>query len=685
MLKYLSNVKNILILREAFTSLLPIVLVINCLVLFSELGHLLDATSNIFRIISINGNQLNDLYFCFIPLFLNLSLSTLLAKENELDQIGAILISMVCFFRVSNFLEVISSTQQVYHVASIPISIFCTWLSVKLLYHFSQIPSLRIVNHYSLDFSPRLKKSFNLLIPGLLTLFCLEILGYLGDIITQWRFILPFSSINDIQELVLYKTIALFSWFIGIHGEYNADGILRIINNIPNGEIAGIQLKTFHDVFMNIGGSGSTFVLPFIILILRKAKQFKPIAQLSLIFSFINVNEILLFGLPIILNPVFLIPFVSAPFANMIIIMIAVKLNFFSISTEFVHWMLPPLYNAYVATNGSPWAVLIQFLCIVVDAFIYYPFLLIACEQYQAPLHLLNFFGNNAQNFANIFGDDAYKFVSESIDVQEERLFYRQQILRLKQVKSAQRVLKRFRGGQFIPYFQPKVDAQTLELKGLEVLLRFQDKNGTINPPTFLPILYQNGLSKVVDKKVVMMVFEQVMKWRSQDLSIPPISINFDKDFLLDPQSVNYFLNFAGEHNISFCIEITEHTYTVEMDSLSSVIYQLKQAGHFISIDDFGAGYSSLTSLLELNADEIKLDRKLVAFSGEDAVRGNTLLASSIQLCHDLGFSVVAEGVETQEQLNRIQKYGADLAQGYYLGKPMSAKEISKLFDEARL
>ena len=682
MLKYLSNVKIILIIKEAFTSLLPIVLVINCLVLFSEFGYLLDPDKSIFSILSISGKQLNDLYFCFIPLFLNLSLSTLLAKENELDKIGTSLISMVCFFRISNFLEIISSTQKNYHVASIPISLLCTWLSVKLIYYFSKIPLFQIVNHYSPDVSPQLKKSFNLLIPGLLTLFCLEILGYVGHVITQQNFIFPFSSFSGIQELVLYKIIALFSWFIGIHGEYNADGIFRIINNVSPGEAASIHLKTFHDVFMNIGGSGSTFVLPFLILISKKTKQFKPIAQLSLLFSFINVNEILLFGLPIILNPAFLIPFVSAPFANMIIVMIAVKMNIFSINPGYLHWMSPPIYSAYVATNGSIWAVFTQLLCIAMDAFIYYPFLLISCKQYQAPLRLLRFFGNNGQNFTNVFGDDAYEFVSESIDDQEERTFYRQRRERIKRLKSAQRVLESFRGGQFVPYFQPKLDAKTLDLKGLEVLLRFQDKKGTIKSPTFLPILYQNGLSKIVDKKVVMLVFEQVMKWRSQGLLIPCISINFDKDFLLDSHAIGCFLNFSADHNLSFCIEITEHTYTTELDSLRSIICQLKQAGHYISIDDFGAGYSSLTSLLELDADEIKLDRKLVTISENDVVRGNTLLSSSIQLCHDLGFSVVAEGIETLEQLDRVRKYGVDLAQGYYLGKPMSAQEVSKLLDE---
>ncbi|MEL6939625.1 MAG: EAL domain-containing protein, partial [Cyanobacteria bacterium J06598_1] len=175
-------------------------------------------------------------------------------------------------------------------------------------------------------------------------------------------------------------------------------------------------------------------------------------------------------------------------------------------------------------------------------------------------------------------------------------------------------------------------------------------------------------------------VFAQVLKWRKHHLAVPPVAINFDKDFLLDTQAIKRFIARAHQHDIRFYIEITEHTYTVEVEALASVISTLRAAGHRISIDDFGTGYSSLTLLLALKADEIKLDRQLVISPEKEEKKGTVLLATSIQLCHDLGFSVVAEGVETEAQMQQVRRCGADIIQGYHLGQPMSAEQVSELF-----
>lgn len=659
--------KNLLIIRETFLSLLPIVLVMNTLVLLSGLTNLLDPSK--MTVISAHDNELHRLYFFLKPLFVNLSLSHLLAREKSLDSIGTVLIAMVCFFRISGFLSINESSQLVSSNGSILISILCTWIAITLLQYFSRISHFRLIRNKS-NINPRLINTFNLMIPGLLTVFSFELTRQLlGFIVKIDISNIQLREISGIQELILYKLISLFAWCFGLHGEHSADGIFRLINNIPSIEIYGIQLKAFHDVFMNIGGSGSTFIVPFLILFNKPMTPFKSIAQLSLIFSFFNVNEILLFGLPIVLNPLFVIPFCLAPFVNMMIALTAIHFGAFSISLNPIHWMLPPIYSAYIATNGSGWAIVTQLLCIIIDGCIYFPFLVLASRQYRTPLRLLK-----------LFGEDAYSFINEEIDRQQERLFLAKQKSALNDMTAAQKVLQQFQGGRFILYFQPKVDAVSLKLLGLEALLRFEDSRGKIVPPTFLPILYQQGLSKVIDKKVVSMVFSQILQWRRMGLQVPALAINFDKDFLLDRKAIKEFISQANKEQICFYIEITEHTYTVEWETLKSVIHQLRAAGHRISIDDFGAGYSSLNSLLVLEADEIKLDRKLVVAHEIEAERGQVLLASTIQLCHDLGFAVVAEGVETSFQLQLLQRYGVEVIQGYYVGKPMPSHEVCRLF-----
>ncbi|MEL6490680.1 MAG: EAL domain-containing protein [Cyanobacteria bacterium J06634_6] len=674
MLKQSVNSKQLLILREAFTSLLPIVLVMNILVLLSQLTALLEGWG-LTGVAAINGDGVNRLYFFLIPLFLNLSLSTLLAKEKGLEQIGTLLIAMVCYFRLTGFLDVNSTAEITSRYGSILTSVPCTWLAVHLLHYFSMQPRFKLVTHQK-SISPRLQKTLNLIIPGVLCVLCFELLGQFiiavlnTTLLEQLTTHLPkVQQIGAIPELILYKVLSLSTWFIGLHGEHSAAGLFRLLTVVGPANGNGIELTIFHNVFMNIGGSGSTFAIPLIILFSKRIHPFKAIARLSLPFAFCNVNEILLFGLPILLNPVFLIPFLLVPFVNMVIALTAMQLGAFTITVDTLHWMSVPLYSAYASTGGSVAAVLTQLVCIVVDGCIYLPFLIVASRQHQAPIHLLK-----------LFGEDAYDFVSEEISHRQERLFMTRQKELLETVTITQQVLKQLQGGQFVLYFQPKFDATSLKICGLEALLRFQSNEGNVLPPTFLPVLYQQGLSQVIDTKVVDLAFTQVLQWRAAGLGVPPLAINFDKDFLLDDKAVKEFIARARQHNILFHIEITEHTYTVELEALVFTVHQLRAAGHHISIDDFGAGYSSLTTLLALEADEIKLDRQLVLAPEIEARRGTTLLATSIRLCHDLGFTVVVEGVETEAQLQRVRRCGADVIQGYYLGKPMPAHQVSDLF-----
>lgn len=674
MLRQLIQSKTLQLLREAFTSLLPIVLIMNVVVLlsgltqFSEFGSVSGASV-------LRGEDVNRLYIFLIPLFLNLALSTLLAKTKNLEQIGTILISMVCFFRVSGFLTIQESAQIMSYRGSVLTSIPATFLAVGLLSIFARFPRLRLVKRQA-DINPSLKKTLNLLIPGLLTVLCFELIGTGMQLVAKTGLVAffiqavpKFQTLNDIQELILYKTVSLLTWFIGLHGEHSADGLLRLLKNTPAGSLDSLNLKIFHDVFMNIGGSGCTFVIPLLILSTQKLNQFKSIAQLSLPFSLFNVNEILLFGLPIILNPFFLIPFFLTPFVNMVIALLAMTSGAFTVSSAPISWMSPPLYSAFIATNGSGWAVLTHLVCLLVDGCIYYPFLVLAGQQFTPPFHL-----------SDRVEEDAYSFLNNEISLREEHLFVEKQMGKLKRRMSTRRILQQLKGHQLLLYFQPKVNAQSGQLVGIEALIRSQDVMGRTLPPSFLPVLYQQGLSKVIDQKVVALVFEQVQQWQADGLLIPPISINFDKEFLLDQLAVQDFISQAKRYQTGFCLEITEHTYTVELAALASVVHQLRAAGHRISIDDFGTGYSSLTSLVSLAADEIKLDRELAIPPRDETVRGRVLLESSVQLCHDLGFSVVAEGIEDQSQLQLVRDCGVDVVQGNYTGKPMHADQVSRLF-----
>ncbi|MEM9806381.1 MAG: PTS transporter subunit EIIC [Cyanobacteria bacterium P01_D01_bin.56] len=394
MLRDFAKYRLFLIIREAFTSLLPIVLAMNILVLLSNLTWPVEFFG--FEYTLINTSEINRLYFFLIPLFFNLSLSSLLAKEKELDHIGTILVCMVCFFRASGFLGINEASEITSSNGSIISSLLLSLITVGGLSFFARFRILRLFKT-SRNISPRLRKTFNLALPSLLTILSTEIIKHIIGLylhsnsvenLISW---LPcLNNFSDIQQLILYKTVSLSTWLLGFHGEYTSDGLFQLLQEVPVGQRAGVTFKTFHDVFMNIGGSGSTFVIPFIILLTHHKQHFKSIARLGLFFSLVNVNEILLFGLPIILNPTFFTPFVLAPFINMIIALGAINLGLFDFSLTPVHWMSPPIYNAYIASDGSIFAVIVQLICIASDVLIYYPFLMAFNQQYETSSSLAN-------------------------------------------------------------------------------------------------------------------------------------------------------------------------------------------------------------------------------------------------------------------------------------------------------
>ena len=665
---------SLLLLREAFTSLLPVILVMNVLVLLSGATQFLSLLG-LSDTAGLAGLELSRLYFFLIPLFLNLALSVLLAKENELEPIGAVLLTIVCLCRGTGYLSIDSASELISFHSSIFATVPCTFATIYILKYFSCWPKLKLLPYRS-ELSPRLQKNLNLLIPGLLTVLVFEIAramvlgissaGILQALLEQ---VPPVKNLGAIPELILFKLLSGTSWFFGLHGELSIDGFFRLINHTPSGVANSIQLKAFHDVFMNIGGSGATFVVPFVLLWNTRSRSLRTLAKLSLPFVFFNVNEILLFGLPIILNPAYFIPFIVAPFMNMGIALFMMNMGAFSMVTATVNWMSPPFYNAYIASGGAWGAVATQIICMVVDALIYLPFLLKVSTKFRS-----------SNDLKRLFGDDAYSYLNEEISHTEERRFFSQQSDQLALMDSTQTVLQQLKGGEFMLYYQPKVDAQTQEVVGLEALLRYQDQDGGMHPPTFLPVLYQQGLSKSIDKKVVDLAIKQVLAWRDEGFEVPTVSINFDKDFLLDEALVSNFIARTDELGLTFTLEITEHTYTVDLKQLNQVIQRLQKSGHLISIDDFGAGYSSLTSLLAMSADEIKLDRKLVLAPYKDRKRGNILLESSVRLCHELGFKVVAEGIEDESQLRTAQRFGVDTIQGYLTGRPMSPLQVQHLF-----
>lgn len=234
---------------------------------------------------------------------------------------------------------------------------------------------------------------------------------------------------------------------------------------------------------------------------------------------------------------------------------------------------------------------------------------------------------------------------------------------------------------EFKVYYQPKYDVNTENIVGAEALVRWQKTDGTlILPGAFIPLFESDGLVVHLDEYV----FESVCQFQKErmenKLEIVPISVNLSRASIHFSDVVERYVDIVNQKQIPFeCvpIELTESA-TLYSEKILEITDQLVNAGFTLHMDDFGSGYSSLTSLNELNFSAVKLDKSLIDYI--DQVRGKKIVQQAIDLGHGLDMKVVAEGVESKEQRDCLKEMHCDMIQGFYYSKPLKQEDfIEKL------
>lgn len=234
---------------------------------------------------------------------------------------------------------------------------------------------------------------------------------------------------------------------------------------------------------------------------------------------------------------------------------------------------------------------------------------------------------------------------------------------------------------EFKVYYQPKYDVNTENIVGAEALVRWQKLDGTlISPGAFIPLFESDGLVVHLDEYV----FESVCQFQKErmenKLPMVPISVNLSRASIHFSDVVDRYVDIVNQKQIPFeCvpIELTESA-TLYSEKILEITDQLVNAGFTLHMDDFGSGYSSLTSLNELNFSTVKLDKSLIDYI--DQVRGKKIVQQAIDLGHGLDMKVVAEGVESKEQKDCLKEMHCDMIQGFYYSKPLKQEDfIEKL------
>ena len=239
---------------------------------------------------------------------------------------------------------------------------------------------------------------------------------------------------------------------------------------------------------------------------------------------------------------------------------------------------------------------------------------------------------------------------------------------------------------EFIYYLQPKCNLNTGKIVGLESLVRWKHpEKGIVAPGYFIPVMESNGLITELDMKVWEQVCQTLQDWIKSGHKVIPISVNVSSVDIYAIDVVEHFKNLVRKYGLPpeyVELEITESAYVEEYKVITSVAEALRNAGFTVLMDDFGSGYSSLNMLKDVNVDVLKIDMKFLKMDENTMDKGMGILEAVTRMANIMGLRMIAEGVETEDQINYLLNMGCIYGQGYFFYKPLPVEEIKILLND---
>ncbi|MFS0820383.1 EAL domain-containing protein [Bacillus sp. 1P02SD] len=272
---------------------------------------------------------------------------------------------------------------------------------------------------------------------------------------------------------------------------------------------------------------------------------------------------------------------------------------------------------------------------------------------------------------AKASGKNTYQIYSSSLSINSFKQFYLERDLR-----------KSIESNQLVVYFQPRVDSSTGKIVSAEALVRWEHPIwGLVSPVEFIPLAEETGYINEIGDWVLDQVCRNITKWKQQTLAVVPISVNISAQRFLKSDWKGKFGTILEENIIDpslIEIEITETTMIKHEEAVKIAIHYIKSLGFKLALDDFGTGYSSITYLKDYPIDTIKIDQSFIKHIAKTN-NVETIIKSLIFMAKGLNMNVVAEGVETIEQLSFLRQQECQEIQGYIFSKPVPEKTFQKL------
>jgi len=271
-------------------------------------------------------------------------------------------------------------------------------------------------------------------------------------------------------------------------------------------------------------------------------------------------------------------------------------------------------------------------------------------------------------------------------DMQKEIAYYQEEILhqRIHETTTLDELDRALLNDEFVIYLQPQLDLEAQRVVSAEALIRWNKPGrGIVFPGEFIPIFENHGMIAKLDYYVWELACRQLAQWKEEGRYDRSIAVNISaKDFYLS-DLYESITGLVGKYDVDpahLKLEITETAFVLDVKKQMELVRRLQDFGFVIEIDDFGSGYSSLNSLKEIEVDLLKMDLKFFEKTG-DSKRAEKIVSSVITLANDLGMPVIAEGVETKEDVEMVKAAGCQMVQGYYYAKPMPVADFEKYLE----
>ena len=476
-----------------------------------------------------------------------------------------------------------------------------------------------------------------------------------------------FNALFSIGENGFFKGfffvfLSSLLWFFGIHGSDTLEGVMQTYFSpglaanqaaIAAGNAPSVVLtREFFECFVLMGGCGSTICLLIAILAFSRSRAKRGLGLTAAFPMIFNINELMVFGLPIIFNPIMLIPFLAVPLVNYSISYLAINTGLVPMITSEIAWTTPIILGGYQATGSAAGAIL-QVVNVITGVLIYLPFVRLLDRRQDEQI----------KEYYDEFID---YFKKNEIEVFASKLTERNDVYGDFAKGLCADIRHGLKQGIDIAY-QPQYGYDG-KCVGVEALLRFEHHvHGRIYPPLVIKLADDGGFLPELEEAVVNRVIterDEVLKKFGEDIKI---SFNITGTTVITPR----FLQFCraldetvGIKGKKLCIEITEQAAISFNEETKKSLLSLRQLGFMLAIDDFSMGQTSLHYLKDSMFDIIKLDGTLVrGILESDNYR--EIVSSIVKLSETLDLTVLAEYVETEQQRDMLHEMGCDNYQGY--------------------